>query len=461
MSDISSEYLSAQFQGPGIEISGLSKLSKEEKINYLNRHFDCKEILQKFWNQDQNLQQLLDEFSENTVSNFPFPMGIVPNLLINQNLYTVPLVIEESSVVAACSKSANFWKNKGGVKTSILGARKSGQVHLIYSGEKEKLLNFFFEIKNEMIEDASPLLKKMEDRGGGLKSLEIIFKETEQVLPTSLYQENLNSHYVQLFAHFETCDAMGANFINSVLESLAVSFKEKFYKSGKFKKEKCDIIMSILSNYTPECLVRAEVSCLVSELLDPAIDMSAEAFAQRFNLATWIAQNDIYRATTHNKGIMNGIDAVSLSTGNDFRAVEACAHAYASSSGKYKGLSNSKIENGKFIFWLEIPLSVGTVGGLTSLHPLSKFSLQLMGNPKASDLMQIMAAIGLMQNFAALKSLVTSGIQKGHMKMHLLNMLNSFAASEEERIAAKEYFSDKTVSYSAVREYLKMTRTWQ
>ena len=167
-----------------------------------------------------------------------------------------------------------------------------------------------------------------------------------------------------------------------------------------------------------------------------------------------MAECDPYRATTHNKGIMNVIDAVILATGNDFRAVEAGAHAYAARNGQYSSLTHCSVEDGQFHFFIELPLAIGTVGGLTKLHPLAKKSLEILGQPSAEELMQIVATVGLAQNFGAVKALTTSGIQAGHMKMHLTNILNSLKATTQQTEAAVEYFQDKVVSHSAVRAYL-------
>ena len=186
--------------------------------------------------------------------------------------------------------------------------------------------------------------------------------------------------------------------------------------------------------------------------------MPAEDFANKFTQAVRIAKIDPYRATTHNKGIMNGIDSVVIATGNDFRAVESCAHTYAARNGSYASLSDAKVDGDMFHFWLDMPLALGTVGGLTSLHPLAKKSLELLGKPSASELMMIVASVGLAQNFAAVKSLVTTGIQQGHMKMHLSNIMMSLHATEEELATAREYFKDKVVSFTAAREYLAAIR---
>ena len=218
--------------------------------------------------------------------------------------------------------------------------------------------------------------------------------------------------------------------------------------------------MSILSNYAPECLVRAKVECPIKDLDEISLGMTPVDFAEKFKKAIRISKIDKYRAVTHNKGILNGIDSVVLATGNDFRAIEAGIHAYAVKENDYKGLTNIKLENDIFEFSIDVPLTLGTVGGLTTLHPLAKVSLDLLGNPNAQDLMKIIACVGLAQNFSALKSLVTTGIQKGHMKMHLMNILNHLKATEDELQQAKTYFVDKVVSQSTVRDYLLSIRSY-
>lgn len=216
--------------------------------------------------------------------------------------------------------------------------------------------------------------------------------------------------------------------------------------------------MSILSNYTPDCLVRAWVECPIDELgtFEPYTSLQ---LAERFQKAIQIAKVDPYRAATHNKGIFNGIDAVVLATANDFRAVEANGHTYAARDGQYRGLTDCTISDGIFRFWLEIPMAIGTVGGLTSLHPMAKHSLELLGHPSAEDLMMIIAVMGLAQNFAAVRSLVTTGIQKGHMRMHLYNVLASLNATEKEIEQAVVHFRNEVVSYSAVRDFIGNLRS--
>lgn len=433
-------------------IKGFSKLSKEEKIDWItNTYFlnptEAKESLIKYWNADDNLQKLHDEFIENTLTNFYLPYGVAPNFIINGKGYTIPMAIEESSVVAAASKAAKFWGERGGFKTTIINTEKIGQVHFLFNGSVEKLTAFFNQTKPHFFSDTHEITKNMQKRGGGILDIELRDKTSEI------------ANYFQLHATFNTKDSMGANFINTCLEQFAKTLEAKANDYDGFTPEEknVQIIMSILSNYVPNCVVRAEVSCPVEQLSESAT-IDANEFAQKFATAVKIAEVEPYRAVTHNKGIMNGIDAVVLATGNDFRAVEAGIHAYASKSGHYSSLSHVKIEDDIFTFWMDVPLALGTVGGLTSLHPLVKFSMELLGKPSAEELMQIVATAGLAQNFAALRSLTTTGIQQGHMKMHLMNILNQHQATKEEKQKVVAYFKDTTVTHSLVIDYLEKLR---
>jgi len=433
-------------------ISGFSKLSKSKKIDwivdtYFSKKEDTKGIFKQYWNTNEKLQQLHDEFIENTITNYYLPLGVAPNFLINGVLYTIPMAIEESSVVAAASKAANFWLQRGGFKTKVISTTKIGQVHFMFHGNYKKLQTFFKTVKPKLIQDARPLTKSMEQRGGGIIDIELRNKTND-----------INGYY-QLHATFETLDAMGANFINSCLEQFAKTFKieAETYKEFTAIERRIDIVMSILSNYVPDCLVRAEVSCPVANLNEDE-GITPEEFATKFIQAIRIAEVEPHRAVTHNKGIMNGIDAVVLATGNDFRAVEAGVHAYASRKGTYSSLTHANIEEGIFKFWMEIPLALGTVGGLTSLHPLVKLALEMLHKPTAKELMQIVAVAGLAQNFAALRSLTSTGIQQGHMKMHLMNILNQFQANNIEKKALIEYFKTNVVTHSAVAEAIENLR---
>ena len=428
---------------------GFSKLLKEEKLkliaNYFENPGEVISLLKSYWHPDSKQQQLFDEFSENTITNFFIPYGISPNVTINGKDYVVPMVIEESSVVAAASAAAKFWGERGGFHAEVIDVRKVGQVHFGWSGNKEKLLELFPEIEKRLLADTDAMTEKMRKRGGGILGMRLLD-----------YSAQIPDYY-QIRVEFGTGDAMGANFINSALEQFGHSLQDFFAEQQSFPEElrKVEIIMTILSNNTPDCRVKVWVECPVEQLDSIDEHLTGAEYAKKFKKAVDIAHIDTDRATTHNKGIYNGIDAVVIATGNDFRAVEAAGHTFASRSGHYESLSSVTLENGIFHFELEVPMALGTVGGLTSLHPLAKKTLELLGNPTAPELMMIAATMGLANNFSAVRSLTTKGIQAGHMKMHLNNILNQLNATEEEKKQAREYFKDKTVSYAGVEQFLE------
>jgi hydroxymethylglutaryl-CoA reductase len=435
-------------------IHGFSKLSKEEKVDWIAKAYlanvegseeQIRGALSKFWMEDDAMQRTFDNFSENTLSNFFLPFGAAPNFLINEKVYAIPMVIEESSVVAAASSASKFWLKRGGFKAEVLSTKKLGQVHFLWKGDFEKLLASFDTLKEVLLAEAGYLTRNMEKRGGGILDIEL--KDLSDSEPG----------YFQLFVTFETCDSMGANFINSVLEQFGQTLKWFIsgYPGFEDGEKEVEIIMAILSNYTPECVVRASVECTTDEMIGACKEMNGPEFSEKFEKAVRIAHIDPYRATTHNKGIFNGVDAVVIATGNDFRAIEACGHTFASRDGQYRSLSNCTVEDGVFKFWIDLPLALGTVGGLTRLHPLAKMSLEMLGNPGAEELMQVIAVAGLAQNFAALRSLITTGIQSGHMKMHLANIISHLKASDSATVAALKHFEDNPVSVANVRNFLE------
>lgn len=434
-------------------IRGFSKLLKEDKVTIVSELMDnqveAMDLLKSFWHTDNSKQKIFDEFSENTISNFYIPYGVAPNVVVNGNTYHVPVVVEESSVVAAASSSSKFWAERGGFKAEVIDIEKIGQVHFIWSGKISKLVKVWDELKLYLRGAAKQTTANMEERGGGITDFELV-DFTHEI-----------ENYYQIKVTFNTVDSMGANFINSCLEEFASALKD-FFASHKIftKAEKdCEIIMSILSNYTPNCLVKAWVECDFSDLDDAYKSMTGEQFAHKFQTAIRIAEIDIHRATTHNKGIFNGIDAVAIATGNDFRAIEAAGHAYAARNGSYQSLTEITLTDNKFKYELTLPMALGTIGGLTSLHPLAKHSLEMLGNPSAEELMMIVASVGLANNFAAIRLLVTKGIQIGHMKMHLFNILNHIEATKDEKDKAVEYFVDHKVSHGAVKKFINNLRS--
>ena len=433
-------------------VNGFSKFDKAERRRWLLEGvLSGRRRAEEFAYFDAgspDLQQVLDNFSENTVANYPLPFGIVPNMLVDGTVYTVPMVIEESSVVAAASSAAKYWSTRGGFRTEVIATEKLGQLHFRWSGRPERRAALLPALEQQLKKATASLTARMEARGGGVRGLS--WKHLPEVHPQCY----------QLLVRFGTGDSMGANFINTVLEAYSTALEQWALISETLGEEEreLEVIMAILSNHTPHCVVRAEVSSPIGQMNIPGAQVDAADFVRRFQLAVNIAREDPYRAVTHNKGIMNGIDGVVLATGNDFRAVEAAAHAFAAESGQYRSLSRCRIVGELFHFELTLPLALGTVGGLTRLHPLANLALDLLDRPGAEQLMRIVAATGLAQNFAALRSLVTTGIQRGHMKMHLQNILSSLQASTEERQQATDFFAGRTVSHYGVRQYLEKVR---
>ncbi len=430
-------------------LQGFSKYYKEQRINALIRKYgfesDMADWLSTFETSDKTIQKIIEDLSENPVSSFHLPFSIAPNFVVNGKNLFFPLVSEESSVVAALANAAGFLARRGGFHAEVLGTEKRGQVHFKWIGNPEKLNLLFPEIREKLIAESKFLTAKMEARGGGINSIEL--RNKSEVLPG----------YFQLDAGFETCDAMGANFINSCLEQFAKSLQDYFRSSEKVSSEEqnCEIIMSILSNYTPESRVSAWVECPVDDLLEGKSPEECQLFAEKFEQAIRVSQADVSRAVTHNKGIFNGTDALAVATGNDFRAIEACGHAFAARSGQYSGLTDVQIKDGRFRFSIEIALAVGVIGGVTAVHPLAKLAMKILDHPSAKELMMYLAVAGLASNFGAVKALVSVGIQRGHMKMHLSNILNQLHVPEENRAEIQHYFQDKTVSFSAVEEFWK------
>lgn len=424
-------------------ITGYSKLSKSEKINWLVKN---SKYLDHFFEHDLQgtqfssleKQEKFDKFSENTIGNFHIPFGIAPNFLIDGKSYAIPMVIEESSVVAAAAKAAKFWSSRGGFKTNVSSMIKRGHIYFEWNTDFEKFKEFFENQKERLLNNTLDLNRNMEKRGGGIVDLTL----------DSISEKDLKFYRIEL--KVETCDAMGANYINSLLERISEHLSEIMPEG---LKRYYSPVMAILSNSTPECVVQAKVSCPIKEV--GTVDgLTSSEFVRKFKTAVDIAKLDPSRAVTHNKGIMNGVDAVVIATGNDFRAIEASCHSYAAADGQYRSLSSVTLDGDNFSFEVSLPLSLGTVGGLTKLHPLASYSLKILENPSASELMSICACVGLAQNFGALRSLITTGIQKGHMRMHLMNILTQLNASKEQELLALKYFEDEIITFSAVQKFI-------
>lgn len=423
-------------------------MSRNGKLDWLKEEAGLSSktlnVLENHLHPDPGIQEIYGDLSENTVSNFFLPLGLAPNFLINGKYMTLPMATEESSVVAAASNAAKFWAAHGGFHVRVIDTLKTGQVYFTWSGDPGELLRVFAQQREKLKDSVRSLTGRMEKRGGGIRSMEIL--AADPVLPGTY----------QLFVRFLTADAMGANFINTVLEALAEQLPPMMKIAGSGGS--LEILMSILSNYTPESLVRCHVEAGIPALGNMGAGLSPHQFAEKFKKAVDIACHDPYRAVTHNKGIFNGMDAVTVATGNDTRAVEACGHAHASGTGTYRSLSRVELSEDIFRFTLEVPLAVGTAGGSTGSHPMAAAALEILGNPSAEELMGIIAAAGLAANFSAVRALITSGIQAGHMKMHLGNILRQLQASPEESEQARTYFARRSVSFAGVKDYLDSLR---
>lgn len=468
-------------------IKGFSKLSREQKVEYIRKTYGLEAELDDTFAcfRHPELQEVFDNFSENTLSNYYLPFGVAPNFLINGRLYAVPMVIEESSVVAAASRAASFWANNGGFRVEVPGTIKTGDIWIEWQGNEAELRKHEKELKEHLRREVSPVTASMEQRGGGIIDIDLLssdnlidtsYSPVAQDIRTNPTPDaqaqprnpltatasgaadydtaDLRTVY-RIKAYFETADSMGANFINTVLEAMKKPLLDFFREKQLGEPE---IIMAILSNNYPGCIVKCSVECPVEALKAYSGDFTPKEFARRFKLAVDIAAANVDRAVTHNKGIYNGVDAVILATGNDFRAIEAAGHAYAARKNRYSSLSDCTVVDDHFSMSLTLPMAVGTVGGLTRLHPLARKALEILQEPSAAELMGIAAAAGLANNFSAVASLVTTGIQKGHMKLHLPNILNSLYATEEEKQAAFEYFSTHDVSVKGVRDFIEQRR---
>lgn len=336
---------------------------------------------------------IANQMIENYLFNYQLPLGVAVNFIINDLPYSVPMVIEEPSVIAAASNGA---KKLGNIHSVMEKRDVIGQVVLAQVENPEKIEQIIADYESELLDVARAASQNMVKRGGGPRKIW-----------TKIFRTN-ESSFVTVYLSFDPCEAMGANALNTVLEAITPVIERITEQVG---------LMSILSNYATEAMVKAR--CEVPIISLHADVIQAETIARQITLASDYAKIDPFRATTHNKGIMNGIDAVLIATGNDWRAVEAGVHAYASRSGQYQSLTNWFInqETNELVGEIELPLQLATVGGTISVHPTAQWALELMHQPTANELAEVVAAVGLAQNFAAIRALVTDGIQKGHMAL--------------------------------------------
>ena len=389
-------------------LPGFAKLSPTERIEAL-----LKEGLLT-WDEAQILKEqkglplsIADQLTENVLSTFDLPFSLAPYFLINGRDYVLPMVTEEPSVVAAASFAAKLIQRSGGFTTQVHQRQMIGEIALTDVKDVEMASKRILEDKETLLQLANEAYPSIVKRGGGARDL---------------WVEN-KGDFLIVYLAVDPKEAMGANMLNTMLEALTDRIQE--LSSGQ-------ALMAILSNLATRSLVSAR--CTIDFKALSRNPEEAIEIAHRMELASQLAQVDPYRAATHNKGIFNGIDALVLATGNDWRAIEAGAHAYAAQSGPYKGLSSwtSQPEEKKLYGEITLPMPVATKGGSIGLNPTVQVSHRLLGEPSAIELAGVIASLGLAQNFAALKALVTTGIQAGHMKLQARSLALLAGAKEEE-----------------------------
>ena len=422
-----------------ISWNGFSKKSYHERLELLKAQALLSPETQASLEQDEQMSVTVgDQLSENVVGTFSLPYSLVPEVLVNGQEYTVPYVTEEPSVVAAASYASKIIKRAGGFTAQVHERQMIGQVALYQVANPDLAQVQIASKKAELLELANQAYPSIVKRGGGARDLHV-----EQIKG--------ETDFLVVYLHVDTQEAMGANMLNTMLEALKPVLEELCQGQS---------LMGILSNYATDSLVTA--SCRIAfRYLSRQKDQGRE-IAEKIALANQFAQADPYRAATHNKGIFNGVDAILIATGNDWRAIEAGAHAFASRDGHYQGLScwTLDLEREELVGEMTLPMPVATKGGSIGLNPRVALSHELLGNPSAKELAQIIVSIGLAQNFAALKALVSTGIQQGHMKLQAKSLALLAGASESEVAPLVErLIADKTFNLETAQHYLENLRS--
>ena len=415
---------------------GFHRLTIEERLDQIASMTELGQdeiqCLKKFGNLPE---ETANGMVENVIGVMGIPFGVATNLILDGKEMLVPMATEESSVIAAVCNASKQCRSSGGVTSSVSGSEMIAQIQLLGLSNPHYARQVLLEKKEkirELCDATDPLLL---ENGGGFRDLEVRILETR------------GGTMVILHLIVDTQDAMGANAVNSMAESLAPKIEE--WTGGR-------VNLRILSNLADRRLARARAVWNLE-------DLGGEQVRDDMLAASWFAEADPYRAATHNKGIMNGVSAVALVTGNDTRALEAGAHAYASRSGRYTSLSRWETDGtGNLVGSLEMPMAVGLIGGATRVHPIAKIALKILGVNKAEDLARVMAAVGLVQNYGALKALATTGIQKGHMALHSKNVaMMAGAVGDEVDLLAKRLVEIGKIRTDAAEEELRKIRNWK
>lgn len=415
---------------------GFSKLDREERLQALIEIGALNEsdviYLKEGGLQDTSLGE---KFIENVIGYFQMPLGVATNFNIDGKDYVIPLAVEETSIVAAASKTAKWVRENGSIHTEVIGQDIIGQIQFAQVSDCSIFEQKILEKKSELIalcnlEVVSGLVR----RGGGVNDISV-----------RKLSRGDGSEMAVVHVYMNPCDAMGANMMNQVCEFLKAPLQ-------KITEEK--VTMCILSNLVDSKLTKATV----------ILDQIDEELATKIEEASLFAWADPYRAATNNKGVLNGIDPILIATGNDWRAVEAGIHAYAARDGQYRSITRWKKLGSKLVGTFEAPLIVGTVGGVTTLHPTAAMCLKMLNVESANELSRVIAAVGLVQNLGALKALTTVGIIEGHMKLHIKNLSLGAGASEDEIVLVQKKLeevlaSQKRISLSHAIDALKEIRS--
>lgn len=414
-------------------ISGFHKLTPKERRKKLieNTKLDKKDInkMEKFGILSEEKS---DQLIENTVTNYELPLGIATNLKVNDKDYLVPMAVEESSVVAACSYASKLARKTGGIKAQATKPIMIGQIQFNEVADFDSFKQKIIDNKDKIIDKANSRDSTLIDLGGGAKDIEVrnIDKESSAVVHLKV----------------DVRDAMGANIVNSMAEDVAPYIEQITDTEANLK---------ILTNLSDHRIVTAELTIRKEDLAKDEIQ--GEDVVDGIIDAYEFAYADPYRAATHNKGILNGMDAVCIATGNDFRALEAGAHAYAARNDSYKPLTEWwKNDKGNLRGKIKVPVAVGTVGGITSIHPTAKLSQKILDVETSQELAMVIASVGLVQNLAALKALSTEGIQKGHMKLHAKNIASQAGAKEDQiEKVSRKMIEEDNISQKRAKEILE------
>ena len=424
-------------------LEGFHRISREERLERVQEICGLTDDdLDLISNKKNISHQIAEHLIENVIGYFPIPLGVATNFNIDGRDILIPMAVEETSIIAAASATAKWVRTQGVITTYAKGNLIIGQIQLPQVKDVRRARDILHENRENIIHFANRCLPGLVSRGGGIRDIAI--RELDRPSAFSEKPSDIRSKMLVIHLLCDPCDAMGANLINQVCEAIKPEIETL---TGE------NVGLCILSNLVDSKLAGAEV---IVRNIDKKVGRGIEE-------ACLFAKADPYRAATHNKGVLNGIDPILIATGNDWRAIEAGIHAYAARSGTYQPISYWRMNGNDLIGKIEIPMAVGTVGGVTRLHPIAKIALKMMGIQRAEELARICAAVGLIQNLGALKALATVGIVKGHMQLHAANLALAAGAEVHEIAEVRARLTEvlrveRTISLTKAREILNEIR---